>query len=363
MKPAKINSATPIEETSVNPPNNNAAQLQPYRLISLQEAYALIDRSGLSASSKEKYKQHIVHFINFTHEYGLQKNSLLLFEQQLNQPIFKEDGKGLISDKTKKGYLAAASKLLKQMNLHHNLERPINREVEGILKVEKGHKEGLSIMEVVSVYSVIKGIKKEKKRLQLQALFFLFAFRGLRQMEVQGIRIEHLNFENNTIRFRRKGETVKQTLNANQEVVEDYQQYTAHKCFGRVMRALKEYVNFLGVSKGFLFSGVKTIEFEGKKIRVKDFEKPMRLVSIRKLFTERAPKKTAGLFRLANLPVERSLHGFRHFFGTYLIAKGYSPAEVARLLGHATLDMVMTYYDNHNMGALMERLEKDFDFV
>ena len=182
-------------------------------------------------------------------------------------------------------------------------------------------------------------------------------------MEVQQIKIEHIDFANNTIRFRRKGEKIKQTLNAQQEVVEDYSQYTAHKCFGRVMRALQEYVDFLGVSEGFLFPGVKTIEFEGTKIRKQDFDKPMRLVSIRKLFTERAPKKTAGLFKLANLPLDRSLHGFRHFFGTYLIAKGYSPAEVARLLGHSSLDMVMTYYDNHQMGALMERLERDFDFV
>lgn len=224
MEPEKINPATPSEAT-------NIPQLQPYRLISLQEAYQLIDRSGLSTSSKAKYKEYIVHFINFTHEYGLHRNSLFLFEQELNQPIFKQNGKGLISDKTKKLYIAAASKLLKQINLYHHLDRPINREIEGILKIEKGHKEGLSILEVVRVYSLIKDIKKEEKRLKLQALFFLFAFRGLRQMEVQYIRIEHINFENNTIRFRRKSEKIKQTLNANQEVVEAHENLPCSQMF------------------------------------------------------------------------------------------------------------------------------------
>lgn len=325
--------------------------------IDLNTAYGLIDLSTNSPATKDKYKKNVVHFVNYIQEFGLNRKSLLLFRVHLDQPIIKKDGKSLVSDRTKNGYLAAATNLVKQGIKHDVISDNINTEVEGF-KLIKQHKEGLTLMEVVGVLNIIKGIEKEEKRLKLKAMFSLLAFRGLRQMELQGIRIEHVNFTDNTIRFRRKGQRQQFTLDTNGEKIEDFSKYEAHKCFPLVMSALKAYISFLGVNEGYLFAGLTTKN--GKRIR--DYNKPLSLVAIRKIFTETEEGKTDGLFKLAGIPKEKSLHGTRHFFGTYLISKGYSPAEVARLLGHKTLDMVMTYLDNSNMGALMEKLEQDFNF-
>jgi len=345
MKPQRINSTTEIIGVD--------------NILNLDTAYSLLDRSTISDGTKELYKKNVVHFLNFIQEHGLNRKSLLLFRDELEQPIYKKDGKGLVSDRTKNGYLAAAIKLVKQAIRYDKITEDINTDIVGF-KLEKDHKEGLSFEEVLKVLAVIKQEKKDKKRLKNNALFHLMAFRGLRQMEVQGIRIEWIDFDKNTIRFRRKGQRKQWTLNKEGQKVENFGKYESHKCFPRVLAAMKAYIDFLGRSEGYLFCGLRTINKEGKNARVIDPEKPMKLESIRKAFKETATGKTPGLFQVAGLPEARSLHGTRHFFGSFLIAKGYSPAEVARLLGHKTLDMVMVYYDNANMENLMHQLEKDF---
>jgi len=339
---------------------NNKPSLTDLIDINLDHAFALIDRTNKADRTKEEYKKNVVDFIHFLQKNGIRENSLFLYSQQLfNTKIQKQRGKGFVSDRTKKTWISAAAKFVRQFNNHNTKKIILGTEIEEV-KIHKQHKEGFTYGEVLKIEQVINAIEKKGKRLKIKAMFELLAWRGLRQMEVQGIRIEYINFENHTIRFRRKGQRKEQ----------DFSRYNAHKMPRRVMDAIKAYIDHLGIRTGYLFAGLKTIKVAGKNKRVRDFERPLQLITLRKIFTERAKGKTAGIFILADIQpirqadeqhdaIHKSLHGLRHFIGTLLTRRGYTPVEIAKYLGHSTLDMVLTYSDSNIMDGLMSKLNND----
>lgn len=264
----------------------------------------IIDSMDISEKSKGTYKSNGKDFLNFLKTNGLTLDSFRHYKAYL---LKRTD----IKAESQKQKLTTAKAILDDLHFHRRI-LPVNI-ANGVknIKTESGHKkDGLDAGEVSAVKNHIESIQDATKRTRLKAMFALLTLQGLRQFEVCNLKIEDLNLKYGQANIKGKGSDDKKLIDLHPE-----------SC-----KAINEYLTLSNKRSGYLFTSEKGIS-KGEKLTERGF---------RKIFD--------AVFDALN--IERTTHGFRHFFVTTMLEATNGNVGIVKMFSrHKSIQALMMYDD------------------
>ncbi|OQX71074.1 hypothetical protein B6D52_02755 [Candidatus Parcubacteria bacterium 4484_255] len=195
--------------------------------------------------------------------------------------------------------------------------------------LSKKHKrDGLNDEEIKKLTEAIKELPDTPQNARLKAILSLLVFQGLRQVEITRLDVRDIDFISKTAFIQGKGRDDKEPINLHPETI----------------KVLKVYLKSNKIADGALFTS-NSNNSKNQRLTTR---------AIRNIV-----KKT-----LKNLGIEKTTHGFRHYFTTTLI-KTYKGdlLEVAQYTRHKSLEMLQVYNDNIKREADLPRYYKAFSGV
>lgn len=285
------------------------------------QADKVFDLLDVSGTTRADYKYRISLFLNYVASKGFNRNSFLEFKRNLAE---RTD----LSTATKNKYLATAKIFLKEINRQGLLPADITQNIKLFSQSKRHKKDGLNDGEITSISERIKLLPKDTKSTRLKALLSLLALQGLRQIEITRLNISDLDLVNKTALIQGKGRDDKELIDLHPETI----------------KALQDYTTANNIKDGALFTSQS------------NNSKAQRL-------TTRAIRAIVKQ-TLTSLGIDKSTHGFRHYFTTKLI-KTYKGdlLEVALYTRHKSLEMLTVYNDNIKKQADLPRYYQAFSGV
>ena len=266
----------------------------------------VLNNLNVSHKTIKHYKELTVHFFRFIEQngYKLKQPILLRYRDHLQHISLKPN--------TKRSYFNAAKVFcLLLYNLGYikaDLTKDLlNQTIKGF-QMSKHHVYGISRAEVKQITCYMSTLPSSFVNDRLKAIISLLLYQGLRQIEVHRLNIEDINFHKNQLFIQGKGRDFKEIVYLHPKTV----------------TALRVYCGYLE-RKGPLF--------------VSCHNKTKRLAATLSIhYIVKA--------RLRGLKIERSIHGFRHYFVTQLIDyyKG-DLAMVSMYTRHRNLSTLQIYND------------------
>ena len=285
------------------------------------KASKVFDLLDVSEATRKDYKYRIGLFLDFTGERGFNRNSFLEFKRSLAE---RTD----LSVATKNKYLATAKIFLKEANRQGFLPADITQNIKTFSQSKKHKRDGLNDEEMSKLTEAVKVLPTTPQNARLKAVLSLLVFQGLRQVEIIRLDIKDIDFISKTAFIQGKGQDDKEPINLHPEAI----------------KAIQGYLKSNKIADGALFTSQS------------NNNKNQRLTTraIRDII-----KKT-----LNDLGIEKTTHGFRHYFTTTLI-KTYKGdlLEVAQYTRHKSLEMLQVYNDNINRKADLPRYYQAFSGV
>jgi integrase/recombinase XerC len=278
----------------------------------------VFDYLDVSEGTRWDYKQRIGQFMRFIDEHGLDTHSFLMFKRYL------EDRTDL-SVSTKNKYLITARVFLKEMAKHGALPSDITQNVKSFRQTKVHKRDGLSEVEIQSLTAKIKTLPDSPMSSRLKALFCLLALQGLRQIEIVRLDVGDIDLKNRVAMVRGKGKDDKEPVMLHPETVHQVKNY---------LKANRIADGALFKSMGNRFSsriGTVTVQREIKKL-------------------------------LNELGIEKTTHGFRHYYITTLLKK-LDVRDVRKFSRHRNLEMLVVYDDELDMSHKAVEVFKCFDQV
>lgn len=286
-----------------------------------EKANRAFDLLDVSEATRADYKYRIGLFIDFTQERGFNRNSFLEFKRALAE---RTD----LAVSTKNKYLATAKIFLKEANRQGLLPADITQNIKTFSQSKKHKRDGLNDEEIKKLTEAIRGLPETPQNARLKAILSLLVFQGLRQVEVIRLDVRDIDFISKTAFIQGKGQDDKEAINLHPEAV----------------KALQNYLKSNGIADGALFTSQS------------NNNKNQRLTTraLRDIVKE----------TLNALGIEKTTHGFRHYFTSTLI-KTYKGdlLEVAQYTRHKSLEMLQVYNDNIKREADLPRFYKAFSEV
>jgi len=264
---------------------------------------SIFDNLDISDQTRIDYQYRINKFVEFANECGLNRNSFLDFKKWLSS---RND----YSASTKNKYLATARIFLKELNRLGYLPVDITQNIKSFNQDKKHKKDGLNDREIIMLIESLKKIPPTSKSTRLKAIVSLLTLQGLRQIEISRLDVKDLDLVSKVVFVQGKGRDDKEIVNLHPETV----------------KSLIEYLRVNKIADGALFiSGSNNSKNHRLTTR-----------SIRAIVQK----------NLKSLEIDRTVHGFRHYFTTKLIEsyKG-DLLEVARYTRHKNLEMLQVYND------------------
>jgi integrase/recombinase XerC len=265
---------------------------------------SIYNSMDINTNSKKTYISNGKDFFKWVQANGLNINTYRNYKEHLRQ---RTD----IGDKSKNYKLAASKMLLDELHAHYRvLPLDITKGVKGF-KISSEHvKDGLNQNEVEKVRAYIQSLPNAPKRTRLNTMYALLTLQGLRQFEICNTTIEDLNLNYGTMSIKGKGNDSKTLIDLHPETV----------------KALKDYLTTSNKKSGYLFTSEKGTT-KGERLNERGF---------RKIFD--------SVFDA--LDIDRSTHGFRHFFVTRMLeATNGNIGVVKQFSRHKTIQAVMFYDD------------------
>jgi integrase len=286
-----------------------------------EKAERVFDLLDVSEATRQDYKYRIGLFLDFTQERGFNRNSFLEFKRSLAE---RTD----LAVATKNKYLATAKIFLKEANRQGALPADITQNIKTFSQSKKHKRDGLNDEEMSKLTTAIKELPETPANARLKAILSLLVFQGLRQVEIIRLDIRDIDFISKTAFIQGKGRDDKEPIYLHPETI----------------KAIQGYLKSNKIADGALFTSQS------------NNNKNQRLTTraIRDIV-----KKT-----LNDLGIEKTTHGFRHYFTTTLI-KTYKGdlLEVAQYTRHKSLEMLQVYNDNINRKADLPRYYQAFSGV
>ena len=269
----------------------------------MQQAEGLFRTMDIADTTREDYLKRLPIFLEYIKSNGLNINTYLDFKRYLgNLPYY--------SISTKNKYLTTARIFLKELNRIGKLPQDITQNIKGFRQTQKHKKDGITQEEIDRIMQEVADLTRDKDSIRLKAILSLLALQGLRQVEVVRLDVKDIDLVGKTAMVLGKGRDDKELINLHPETV----------------KAIKEYLELWRVRDGALF-----ISNSGNS-------KNSRLTtrSIRRVVKD----------LLDSLGIDKSTHGFRHYFTTTLI-KTYKGdlTQVSRYTRHKSLEMLQVYND------------------
>lgn len=265
---------------------------------------AIINSMDISDKSKKTYYSNGKEFLKFVAANGFNIDSFRNYKAYL---LKRTD----IQDESKKQKLITAKAILDDLHYHRRiLPFDIAKGIKNI-KTDTGHKkDGLNSEEVSKVKLYIDSITDTTKRTRLKAMFNLLMLQGLRQFEVCNILIEDITLNDCQMRIKGKGSETKKPIDLHPDTC----------------KALKDYLSTSGKRSGYLFTSEKGTT-KGEKLTERGFRKIFDTV-------------------FDALQIDRSTHGFRHFFVTRMLeATNGNIGIVKQFSRHKSTQALMMYDD------------------
>lgn len=284
-------------------------------------ASKIFDLLDVSDSTREDYKYRINLFLDFVGETGFNFNTFLEFKRHLSQ---RTD----LSVSTKNKYLATAKIFLRELNRQGVIPVDITQNIKTFTQDKKHKRDGVNDGEMQLLIEKLQSMETTPQNHRLKAMVSLLALQGLRQIEIIRLDVKDIDLVSKTAFVQGKGRDDKEPISLHPETV----------------RALKDYLKSNKKASGALFTSNSNCS------------KNQRL-------TTRAIRKIVTCV-LRELGIDKSTHGFRHYFTTTLI-KTYKGdlLEVAQYTRHRGLEMLQVYNDAIKKEADLPRYYNAFKGV
>ena len=253
-----------------------------------------------SETTRKDYSSRVVFFIRYVEENGLNRNTYLSFKRYL-------ESKSEYTVSTKNKYLATARIFLKELNRLGFLPVDITQNIKQFSQSKKHKRDGFSEEEIMELLTKLESLPNTLNKARLRALFSLLAFQGLRQVEIIRLDVNDIDLVRKVAFVRGKGSDDKEIV------------YLAPQ----TVNALREYMKVNKIGSGALFKSMGNRKSE-------------------RISTMTIKRQLGALCKKAR--IERSVHGFRHFFITALLKK-LDVRDVRKFSRHSSLEMLIVYDD------------------
>jgi len=267
-------------------------------------AETIFDGLDVSETTRKDYSARVGLFLSYVQANGFNQQSYFSFKRHLQTQT-----RYTVSTKNK--YLATARVFLKELNRRGILPIDITHNVKQFRQSKRHKKEGLTDREVQLISVKLKFLAPTLRNTRLRALFALLAFQGLRQIEVVRLDVTDIDFNRKIAYVHGKGTDDKEPV------------YLAPA----TVKALKEYLRVHKLKRGALFRSLGNRKSE-------------------RISTMTIKRDMGDLFY--ELGIEKTVHGFRHFYVTELL-KSMDVRDVRKFSRHRSLEMLMVYDDEVNV--------------
>lgn len=266
----------------------------------LHKAQEVFDGLDVSEGTRKDYQSRIGTFLYFLEKNGFDHNSYLSFKRVLTT---RTD----ITVATKNKYLSTAKVFLRELMRTGLIPIDITANVKLFSQSKKHKKQGFCWEEIERIAEALKQMPETKRTMRLRALFCLLAFQGLRQIEVVRITVQDIDFASNTAMIQNKGSDDKEMVYLSPETVQ----------------TIKDYMKATRRRSGMLFQGFGNRKSHGLSTRTikREFE-----------------------ILLKDLGINRTVHGFRHFYITTLL-QNFDVRDARKFSRHKSLEMLIVYDD------------------
>lgn len=286
-----------------------------------EKAEQIIDLLDVKEATRSDYKARIGLFINYMSKNGTNRNSFLEFKRELAN---RTD----LSVSTKNKYLTTARIFLKELNRNGIIPADITQNIKTFNQSKKHKKDGLNDDEIKTLTDYIRCLPITPDTTRLKAILTLLTLQGLRQIEIIRLDVKDLDLVNKTAQIQGKGQDDKEAINLQPETI----------------NALQAYLKANRIADGALFTSNSNNSRHNR----------LTTRTLRDIV-----KQT-----LTGLGINKTTHGFRHYFTTKLI-KTYKGdlLEVANYTRHKSLEMLQVYNDNIKQKADLPRFYETFSGV
>lgn len=281
----------------------------------------VFDSLDISENTRKEYQYRVTPFLSFIQKNGFSINSFLEYKRQLAK---RTD----IGISTKNKLLVVARIYCKELQRQGFLPTDITQNIKSFQQSRKHKRDGLSEEEVQKVLNYVQGLDNNYATCRKKALLSLLILQGLRQIEIVRLDVTDLDLASQHAFIKGKGLDDKELI--------DLHPVTA--------LALREYVKKWTIADGALF------------VSTSNFSRNQRLT----------PKSIRNIIKpiLNELGIEKTVHGFRHYFTSKLILayKG-DLLTVAKYTRHKNLEMLQVYNDNIKHKADLPKYYETFDSI
>lgn len=274
------------------------------QLVSLnnpqEAAKKIFDKLDVSQATIADYKARIGLFLKFLVKNSLNQDSFLVFKRHLAE---RTD----ISVATKNKYLAASRVFLKELNRQGIIPVDITQNIKTFSQNKKHKRDGLNNKEVQNLVEKLKQLDITPRNTRLKALFSLLAFQGLRQIEIIRLNVKDLDLVNHTAFIQGKGQDDKELIHLHPETA----------------KALRFYLKINHIADGALFKSLGNRKSD--RITTMTIKRDIKAL-------------------LEPLGIDKTTHGFRHFYITTLL-QNLDVRDVRKFSRHKNLEMLIVYDD------------------
>ena len=216
----------------------------------------------------------------------------------------------------------------KELNRQGFLPTDITQNVKSFQQSRKHKKDGITEDEVQKLLKLIQTLDRNYDSYRKKAIISLLILQGLRQIEIVRLNVSDIDFASQTAFIQGKGKDDKEMIDLHPVTV----------------ATLKEHIRKNKIADGALFVSTSN---NSKKQR-------LTTKSIRNLINP----------ILRSLEIDKTVHGFRHYFTTKLIQsyKG-DLLTVAQYTRHKSLEMLQVYNDTIRHKADLPRYYQTFNGI
>jgi len=281
----------------------------------------MLNALDISSNTKKEYRRGVKVFLHYIKSNGFNKNSYLEYKRFLG-------GKINYTVSTKNKYLVAAKLFLRELCKQGLISNDITINIKSFKQSKLHKKVGINETEMLSINRYLNTLDNSFTSNRTKAMFSLLIFQGLRQIEVARLNVEDFDLKNKRAFIQGKGATDKEAV-------------YLHPISQKIIAA---YLSQIKRNNGALFFSTSNNSIN-KRITTKTVQTTVKSV-------------------LNKLSINKSVHGFRHFFTTQLI-KSYKGnlVTVAKYTRHKSLEMLTVYNDSILRKRDLKRYYKVFDGI
>jgi len=286
-----------------------------------EKADKVFDFLDVREETRADYKYRIGLFLDFVSQRCFNINTYLEYKRYLADRMD-------YAISTKNKYLITAKVFLRELNKQGLIPADITQNIKVFGQTKKHKREGINDEEMTALTEALKALPFTPQNLRLKAILSLLALQGLREIEILRLDVQDIDYVSKVAYVRGKGKDDKEPVCLHPETI----------------RMLREYVKANKVSDGALFKSQSNSSMNER-------------LTTRSL--RRIVKNTLG-----ELGIQKTVHGFRHYFTTKLI-KVYKGdlLGVARYTRHSGFEMLQVYNDNVKKEADLPRFYGAFSEI